>query len=149
MSIGQICNRHVVTIGPNASIREAAELMRTLHVGDLVVVEGQAGSRVPLGILTDRDIVVEIIAEEVDASAVSVGDVMSSGIVTAGEDDDVLETVKGMRSAGIRRIPVVDDGGVLMGIVSVDDILQVLAEGLSDVASLIFREREREEDTRR
>lgn len=149
MKTGDVCNREVVFIQRGASVLEAASLMREHHVGDLVVVEEQNGRRTPVGILTDRDIVLEVIAEGVDIGGVVVGDIMSFELVTAGEDDDLFDTLKRMRLKGVRRLPVVDRGGALVGIVTVDDLLDLLAEQVSDLARIIQREQTRERERRR
>lgn len=149
MKTGDVCNREVVFIQRDASVFEAASLMREHHVGDLVVVEERNGRRAPVGILTDRDIVLEVIAEGVDIGGVVVGDIMSFELVTAGEDDDLFDTLKRMRLKGVRRLPVVDRGGALVGIVTVDDLLDLLAEQVSDLARIIQREQTRERERRR
>ena len=149
MKTGDICNREVVFIQREASVFEAASLMREHHVGDLVVMEEKHGRRTPVGILTDRDIVLEVIAEGVDLGGVVVGDIMSFELTTAGEDDDLFDTVKRMRTKGIRRLPVVDRAGALVGIVTVDDLLDLLAEQVSDLARIIQREQTRERERRR
>jgi CBS domain-containing protein len=146
MKVGELCTREVVIIEKNASVLEAAKLMRTFHVGDVVVVEPHPDDRIPVGILTDRDIVVELIAGGVDLQSVTVGDVISYELITALEDDDVIETVKRMRSKGVRRIPVVNSRGGLEGILSLDDLLDLLAEQLNDIVSLIKREQKEEEE---
>jgi CBS domain-containing protein len=118
--------------------------MREHHVGSVVVVEDAGEGVKPIGLLTDRDMVVEILAKELDAQAVSVGDVMSLGVITAKENDGVWVTLKRMRSQGIRRLPVTDNDGILLGIVSVDDILELLVGELTDLVKLSDREKERE-----
>ena len=100
MSIGEICNRETVFTTKDSSISQAAQLMREHHVGDLVVVEENAGRRIPVGILTDRDLVIEILAKDVDMNAVTVGDVMSSELLTARESDGLYETLQRMRAKG-------------------------------------------------
>ncbi len=149
MSVGEICNRMVVIIGKEDTVIEAARLMRRHHVGSLVVVEEREGKRYPVGVLTDRDIVVEIIAEEVSVEKLLVGDVMSFDPVTVREDMGVSETIKLMRDKGIRRIPVVDAEGAVAGILTVDDVIDLLAEELADLSRLVSREQERERETRR
>ncbi len=149
MSVGEYCVRDVVVIGKDESVREAAKLMREHHVGDLIVVEDKDGKRVPVGILTDRDLVVEVLALDVDMDAVSAGDTMSFELVTAKEDDDLQETLALMRQKGVRRIPVVDTEGALAGILTVDDVIDVLAEELNDLTRLISREQLREYQIRR
>jgi len=144
MNIGEICNRDTVFTTKDGSISQAAQLMREHHVGDLVVVEEKAGRRTPVGILTDRDLVIEILAKDVDMSAVTVGDVMSSELLTARESDGLYETLQRMRSKGVRRVPVVDSGGALAGIVSADDLLDLLAGELTALACLLSREQAHE-----
>jgi predicted transcriptional regulator len=90
-----------------------------------------------LGILTDRDIVVEILAEDVDLDAVNVGDVMSDQLVTVNQETKLLYAVKLMRIEGIRRLIVINEPGELLGILSVDDLLELVAEQLTDIVSLI------------
>lgn len=148
MSIGEICNRETVFTTKDGSISQAAKLMREQHVGDLVVVEEQAGRRIPVGILTDRDLVIEILAKDVDMNAVAVGDVMSSELLTANENDGLYETLQRMRAKGVRRVPVVDVGGALVGIVSADDLLDLLADELTALARLLSREQARERQKR-
>jgi CBS domain-containing protein len=148
MNVGEICNREVVVMGKQGSIREAAQLMREFHVGDIVVVEERNHQRYPIGILTDRDVVIEILANDVDADAVDVGDAMSFDLVTAREDDSVWDTIKRMRGKGVRRMPVVDQRGVLTGILAMDDLIEMLAEQLTDVAALIVHEQKRERQLR-
>ncbi len=149
MAIGEFCNRDVVIVARNSSIMQAAQLMRQFHVGDLVVTEERNGSRVPIGILTDRDLVVEVLAENVAADSVNVGDVMSPEIITARESDGIYETIQRMRTNGVRRIPVVNERGGLEGIIAVDDLLGLLAEEITGLANLVMREQARERSNRR
>jgi len=148
MNIGEICNRETVFTTKDSSINQAAQLMREHHVGDLVVVEENAGRRTPIGILTDRDLVIEILAKDVDMNAVTVGDVMSSELMTARESDGLYETLQRMRAKGVRRVPVVDASGALAGIVAADDLLDLLADELTTLARLLSREQARERQKR-
>ncbi len=149
MTVGEICNREVIIIDQDGAIQEAVQLMREHHVGDVVVVQERGGERYPVGILTDRDIVVEILAEGVDMDAVAIKDVMSYRLLEVRERDDITDALKLMRSKGVRRLPVVDERGVLVGILSVDDVIDVLAEQLMDLATLIRREQLKEQLRRR
>jgi len=144
MNVGEICNREVVIANRTCSARRAAKLMREFSVGDLVVVEEGDGQRVPVGIVTDRDIVVEIIASDVDPDAVDLGEIVSRGLLTAGTEDDILATVKRMRAEGVRRLPVVNASGTLEGILTLDDLLPLLAEQISDLVELIASQQKRE-----
>ena len=149
MTVGKVCNREVVFIRREASVPEAARLMREYHVGDIVVVDETTGKRVPVGIVTDRDIVLEVIAEGVNVNDVSVGDIMSNSLVTARENDSVLDTIKIMRAKGIRRLPVINDDNELSGILSVDDLIDLMSEQIADLAKLIAREQKHEQEKRR
>lgn len=149
MPVGDYCNREVIVCDRDTAIPDAARLMRAHHVGDLVVVErGVRGNRA-LGIVTDRDLVVEVLAQEVDFAAVTVADVMSFDLTTAREDDELWDTLMRMRSLGLRRVPVVDGAGSLVGILTSDDVLELLAEGISDLARLVRREIQQESGRRR
>jgi len=148
MAIGEFCNREVVFATREMSLPEAAQLMREYHVGDLVVVDEVDGKRVPVGIVTDRDMVIEVIAKSLDLDGFSVGDIMSPQLVSVQEKEGVFETIRLMRAKGIRRIPVVNQEGGLVGIVSADDILDLLAEEMAELAKVAPREQEREAKTR-
>lgn len=148
MSAGEYCNRGVVIVVKSASVREAVNLMRIHHVGDVVVVDKEGGDPVPLGILTDRDIVIEVLAEDVDLDKVNVGDVMSYDLVTVDEDTRLMDVIKVMRKKGVRRIPVVNKSNVLVGILSADDVIELVAEQLTDIVALISREASQEAQQR-
>lgn len=148
MAIGEFCNREVVFATREMSLPEAAQLMREYHVGDLVVVDEVDGKRVPVGIVTDRDMVIEVIAKSLDSDEFSVGDIMGPQLVSVQEKEGVFETIRLMRAKGIRRIPVVNRDGGLAGIVSADDILDLLAEEMAELAKVAPREQEREAKTR-
>ncbi len=145
MTVGEICNREVVVIGREASVQEAARLMREHHVGCLVVVEEREGRTVPVGLVTDRDLVVELLALDLDPDAVAVGDLMSADPVLAYEEDRLWDTLRRMRIEGVRRVPVVDRSGALQGILTLDDLLELLAGELAELARVVLRERRREE----
>jgi CBS domain-containing protein len=148
MPIGEFCNREVVFATRETSIPEAAQLMRKYHVGDLVVVDEIDGKRVPVGIVTDRDMVIEIISQALDFNDFSVGDIMSPQLFSVQEKEGVFETIRLMRAKGIRRIPVVNLEGGLEGVVSADDILDLLAEEMAELAKVAPREQEREVKTK-
>ena len=144
MFVGEMCNRQVVICKPDESIQKAAELMRDNHVGDVVVVEHKESKHLPVGILTDRDIVLEVLAEKVDLKDVAVKDVMSGELITVKEDDFIIETIGQMRDKGVRRVPVVNQEGGLEGILAVDDTIELVAELLSDLVKLFKHEFNRE-----
>jgi len=149
MFVGEICNRQVVICGRDDSIQNAAELMRDNHVGDVIVVEHKEGKHFPIGILTDRDIVIEVLAERVNnLNDIAVNDVMSSELISVKEDDYIIETIEQMRDRGIRRVPVVNQEGSLEGILAVDDAIELVAELLSNLVRLFKHEFNREIKTR-
>lgn len=149
MHIGAISTREVVCANAATSVAAAAKLMRQYHIGDVVVVGQNGAHRVPLGIVTDRDIVLSVVALELDPNAITVGDVMGSELATAVETEDVLDAVQRMRSKGVRRMPIVDENGALAGIVSIDDLIELLAEEMTELTKLISRQQLNEQKTRR
>lgn len=126
------------------SIEEAARMMRDNHVGCLVVIRQSEGRVEPVGIMTDRDIVIELIAKSVPIEDVTVGDIMSFALLKVTEDETVFETAQRMRSRGVRRVPVITNSGELAGILALDDILSLLGEELSLLTKLMQREAEQE-----
>lgn len=149
MPISEICNREVIIVQRNNTILEAAQLMRQHHVGNLVVVEERGGVRVPVGIVTDRDLVVEVMAPAIDQTVLTVGDIMVTELATVKENAGVSETIEYMRAKGVRRVPVVDPSGGLVGIVTLDDMLELLAEELLALAKLVKHEQNKETMSRR
>ncbi len=140
MSVGQYCNREVVIAPQDMSIKAAARLMRERHVGDLVVVEEETAAAFPVGVVTDRDLVIEVLAQDVDPETVSLKDIMSRNPVTATDDEPLLDALERMRSRGVRRLPVVDHTGVLQGILTADDALELISEQLGDLVHLVNHE---------
>lgn len=143
MRTGQVCNRTVVVVARDTTLAEAAKLMREHHVGSLVVAQNTYG-RKPVGIVTDRDMVVEVMAAGLDYRTLTVGEIMGDKLVVAKETDDTLDTLKLMRARGVRRLPVVTEKGDLAGIVTIDDLLEIVAEELEDVVHAIGNEQSRE-----
>jgi signal-transduction protein with cAMP-binding, CBS, and nucleotidyltransferase domain len=148
MKAGELCNREVITATRETTIPEAARLMRDHHVGSLVIVESREGCMEPVGIITDRDLVIEVIAEDVDLNTVTVGDVMSYALLKISEQESVFDTAQRMRARGVRRVPVISETGKLIGILALDDMLELLSEELSLLAKLTSRESEQEQKKR-
>ena len=144
-TIASICNRSVGFTTRETTVAAAAKLMRHGHIGSLVVVDRMnGGKRMPIGIVTDRDIVVEVIATGLDPAVITVGDIMAQELVVGRESDSVLETLEIMRFKGVRRLPTVGLDGQLIGIVTVDDLLEILAEELSELAKIVAHEQSHE-----
>lgn len=149
MTVGDICNRDVVVAPKGEVIVDAAKRMRTSHVGDLVIVENRDGRHVPIGIVTDRDIVIAAVAGDPDhINYLLVSDVMTSDLVTATEQESIEASLKKMHEHGIRRLPVVDNAGALVGILTLDDILRYLTAQQSELVALVAREQQRERQYR-
>jgi len=149
MMVGELCNRNVVVAPKGEMIVDTAKRMRTSHVGDVVVVENRNGHHVPIGILTDRDIVVSVVAGDPDhVGCLLVSDVMTSDIVTAHEQDSIETAVRKMKDHGIRRLPIVDGAGTLVGILTMDDVLEYLAARQCELVSLMAREQRHERQYR-
>lgn len=149
MRIGQLCSRDVVFAEESATPAQMARLMREHHAGCVVITRNEAGVRKPVGIITDRDIVIELIAKDAPMESCTARDIMTMELVTATESDDVGAVFQSMRHNGVRRVPVVDDRGALVGIVSADDLVDYIREQISDLVSLIGREQRKEKAVRR
>jgi len=144
MKVGEYCKRAVVAIAATADAAEAAKLMRAEHVGFLIVYrEGDALQR-PVGVLTDRDLVLGVLARDVDPHAVTVDDVMTRQPLIANEADELSDMLQAMRMAGIRRVPVVDVRGSLIGIMAIDDAIDVVTGLMCDIAGSIKSEQRQE-----
>jgi CBS domain-containing protein len=140
--------RTVVTVERAAPLVRCAQLMHDEHVGSLVVVETRDTRAVPVGVITDRDIAIEVVAFGIDASVLTAGDVMQGNLAVAREDEGLLAVLATMRSNGVRRLPVVDAHGALVGILSADDLWEVLAEEVDSLVRVIKAEQSRERRTR-
>jgi len=145
MKIGEVCTREVTFTYENERVDKAATLMREHHVGALIVVaRDDPRGLVPVGIVTDRDIVLEVLAGGLDYRTVSVGEIMTRDPVSVGEGEDMLDALKIMRRRGVRRLPVLTRAGTLAGIVAIDDLLELVAEQLDDLLKTIATERSSE-----
>lgn len=134
MTVGSLMTRGVVALRPTASVAEAARLMREKAIGSILILD--EGKR-PLGIITDRDIAVSVVAGGRDPKATPLDQVMTRKVVTADQDEILLKAVRRMAEASIRRLPVLDGRGRVVGMVSVEDILVVLITELSNVVAAI------------
>ncbi len=146
--LNDVATAVVAVVEPDTQALLAAQLMRKHHVGALVVVDAVEKAR-PVGIVTDRDLVLALMAEGLDPALFTVGDIMSIALVTAKPDTDVLDAVALMRDHRLRRLIVVDATGLLVGIVSLDDLLAVMSQRLLDLTQVMSRSRDREFEQRR
>jgi CBS domain-containing protein len=148
MSISDFSVHNVVCASRDTTALEASRLMRHHHVGDVVVVEETEGTRKPVGIVTDRDLVVEVMAGGVDPNVVKLGELVLRAPVTVNRNASYADTVRLMAVNGVRRMPVVDSSGALVGIITLDDMLRQLASPLAALADLASRARHFESQTR-
>ena len=135
----ELCSRKVTTAPTTAPVATLSKLMRSDHVGSVVVTAD--GSRKPMGIVTDRDIVMEVVAMGLDPATLTAGDIMTTSPAVASAGDDALWALKIMRDRGVRRLPVVDEKGELAGLLAFDDVMQHVGTTLGDIAQVIGTER--------
>lgn len=137
MKVKDIMTTHVVTVHADDSIVHAARAMRERHVGDVVVVEDTPSGRIPRGIVTDRDLVVGVLAvDPSNLAAFKVRDILGQGLVTTTPEADVLDVVADMERRAIRRLPVVNRLDALVGILTLDDVARALISRLSRLAQI-------------
>ena len=148
MPVSEICNREVIVVQRNDTALEAAKLMCQHHVGDVLVVEDRNGIRIPVGIVTDRDLIMEIMAPELDGPVIIVGDIMAQELVTVkGSTGNSRRQY--MRQEAVRRLPIFNEGGGLIGILTLDDLLEFLSEELLEIDKLVRNEQQKETRSRR
>jgi len=143
--IGAICTRDVVCTGRDTKVSAAAHIMRERHVGNLIVVDEVDGARLPVGIVTDRDIVLGVISLKLDPDVFTVADLLHGELITTMDTQGIFETIEQMRLHGVRRMPIVNEKGYLVGIVSLDDLVRLIASELNKIAVLMTWEQEREQ----
>lgn len=148
LKIRDMAVREPVTARPTESIGACARRMHDEHVGCLVVVEDNDGESFPVGVLTDRDIAIEVVAFGLDPATMTAGDVMSERPAVVEEDDDLLDALVHMRERGVRRLPVVRPDGALSGMLALDNLLEALGEEIDGVLGVMRAQRTKELRTR-
>jgi CBS domain-containing protein len=143
MNIDRIYSRNIVGAPRSSSLEEAAGLMRQYHVGALVVTDDAPCTDRAIGIVTDRDFVVRGLADGI-AATLTIGELATGALFSIAEHADIHEAMETMRTEGVRRLLVTGDGGAIVGIVSLDDVVDALAAELSSLAGVIRGERDRE-----
>lgn len=149
MLLKEVCVLDVVCCGRETTVTEAARMMRQHHSGDLIVVDDPKGERTPTGILTDRDIVVEVLGNDLDPAKTTVAQVMSSKLVIGEASEDTVVAVERMHAHGVRRLPVVDQKGSLIGVFTLDDALKQHAERAAEFVDIVAKGLTHERRTRR
>jgi CBS domain-containing protein len=149
MAIGELCTREVVFVGRSESIEDAARLMREHHVGSVVVIDTSDGRRVPVGVITDRDVAVGVVAIGLDPRQTLVEAAMRAELAWVQETEGVGRAIALMQAHGVRRLPVVDASGGLVGLIAADDLIELFAEEMAGLARMLARGSRREREERR
>ncbi len=150
MLVREFCKLNVICCDPETGTAAVASLMRHHHVGDVVVVlHNDEGVRIPSGILTDRDMLLATTALDIETKLFTASDLMTVPVVTVFEDMDILEALRIMRISKVRRLPVVTRSGALFGIISADDIINLLANELSLIAAVMAEQTVKERHLRK
>ena len=141
MSLETLCRREIVCVDVNTIILEATELMEEMNVGSVVVIQNDR----PVGIVTDRDVVLRVVNKKLDPAAVKAGDIMSLEVVTLKQSTGLYEALEQIKESGsrVRRFPIVDENGAIKGIITLDDVIYLLGKEMADVSSIIESERPR------
>jgi CBS domain-containing protein len=147
MLLKDFCTTDVACCGRDATVLEVAQLLRGRHAGDVVVVDGVDTRRIPAGLITDRDIVVKVLGAGIDPRKTTAGQLMRTPLVVASEHEDSSEAIARMRRHGVRRLPVTDTGGGLVGIVTLDDLLKLLIGDAAALLEVVAREQDLEHRT--
>lgn len=149
MLLKDICTLDAVCCGPDTTVHEASRIMRRSHVGDLIVVDDPEGDRVPIGVVTDRDFVLEVLGNGLDPNHTTVARLMHQPVVIANEEEQVAAVIVRMRTHGVRRIPVVDARGATVGIITLDDLLRLLVNEAGSLLEIVAKEQNQERRSRR
>jgi CBS domain-containing protein len=137
MKIGEMCSRGVVSVFESASLRDVAAVMKERHVGAVVVIAKEPTTPQPVGIITDRDIVRAQLTHVADLSRLRVADVMTKAPLTLREDEEFEYAIEALRARGVRRAPIVNASGDLVGFLSTDDLIAEVARQVGTLAKLL------------
>jgi CBS domain-containing protein len=149
MILSEFCTVDVVSCPATMHVADAARLMREKHVGDLVVVSNSPDGMTPLGVVTDRDLVVEVLGNGRDPEKTLLSSIMRTPVVMALESEDSAQAIERMRNHGVRRLPIVNGRGLLVGIVTLDDLLRLLIADADALLQIPDRGQARERRVRR
>lgn len=149
MLLKEFCTTNVASCGPQTTVLQAANLMRQRHVGDLVVVDDPQDEGIPLGIVTDRDIVIEVLGKGLDPAKTMVASLMRTPVVIAHESEDTTQVIERMKTHGVRRLPVVAREGEVVGIITLDDLLKVFVADANGLLDIMAKGQSNEQHTHR
>ena len=141
MSLESLCRREIVCVDVNTTVLQATEMMEEMNVGCVIVIQNDR----PVGIVTDRDVVLRVVNKRLDAAKCVVGDIMSLEVVTLKQNTGLYDALEQIKESGsrVRRFPIVDENGAIKGIITLDDVIDLLGKEMSDVAAIIESERPR------
>lgn len=140
MKASDIGISRVIQAAPTLGLHAAASEMRRQQVGCLVIVREEAAGAIPVGIVTDRDLVMRALAAGHHLDDSPVGSIMSTPLAVCRDDAHLAEVIAIMRGSGVRRLPLVDATGALVGIVSADDVLVACTELLGQLSQALMTE---------
>ncbi len=140
MSLSELMERDVTSLPGTATVLDAAKFMTDMNVGSVIVMDDDS----PSGLLTDRDIVAKVLAPGKDPNTTKIREIMVSPVVTISEDEDIVDVTQLMSTHGIRRLPVVDPNGKVVGVISLDDVLVLLGKEMQNIATALKAELEKE-----
>ena len=149
MKLKDLCILEVACCTRETTVAAAARLMREHHVGDVIIVDDADEEREPAGILTDRDIVIEVLAKGRDPNKTTVAEVMATQLVVAGDSEDSTQALQRMAVHGVRRIPVLDEDRCVVGIITLDDLLREQAEQATRFLEVVTKQQAKERRGRR
>lgn len=144
MNVGSICSHHLVTISRSGTLQQAATLMREHHVGSLVVTETRPEAEHIVGIVTDRDLAIEVLARGFDGEHMEVGQMIDGRVVSAPQEASLMDAVELMQVAGVRRLLVRTEDRQVVGVVSFDDLFEACVAQLNGLARVLRKGIERE-----
>jgi CBS domain-containing protein len=136
MSLKPLMTKEITSLPSTATVLDAAKYMTDMNVGSVIVVDNDK----PSGILTDRDIVTRVLSQEKDPKTTKIRDIMTSPAVTISEDRDIIDVTRLMAERGIRRFPVVDANGKIIGVITLDDVLVFLGQEMQNIAAALKKE---------
>jgi CBS domain-containing protein len=138
ITIEQVCVHNVVAIEHDIPLVQCAKIMHDAHVGSLVVIEVRDGLNIPVGILTDRDIAVKVVAFALEPDIFTARDIMAQPLITALPEENLRLVLSRMRNNGVHRVPVVSVEGALIGILAVDDVWENLLEEVDSLERILL-----------